>query len=201
MDSDVRREEALVELPAPAAARLDAAAEEVAPFAAAARFDELARFGAAVEAVTPFDAAVRLDAAVAVELFDAAVEEVTPFDAAVRLDAAVVVELFDAAVRLGAAVAVAPFGAAVRFGAAVAVARLDEAADAAARFGAAVRLGAVVAVVAVLGRSAVGDPCALRAGDPLSPCHPRRAISVPAPMAAATGHSSTPKAASTPSAP
>ncbi|WP_433510283.1 hypothetical protein ACQP2T_41300 [Nonomuraea sp. CA-143628] len=60
----------------------------------------------------------------------------------------------------------------------------------------------------VVARAVVGvDACVARAGVPLSlrcprrPSWPRRAISAPAPMAAATGQSSTPNAASAPSAP
>ncbi|WP_431899479.1 hypothetical protein [Nonomuraea sp. bgisy101] len=63
--------------------------------------------------------------------------------------------------------------------------------DAVALRGAAVRFPSPAAV----------DPRALRADAPPSSSRPRCAIIDPTPMAAATGHSSTPTAASTPSAP
>ncbi|MFD1931042.1 hypothetical protein ACFSKW_06070 [Nonomuraea mangrovi] len=62
--------------------------------------------------------------------------------------------------------------------------------------------GAAVEAVAVRFPSpAAVDPRALRADAPPSSSRPRCAIIDPTPMAAATGHSSTPTAASTPSAP
>ncbi|MEV0344680.1 hypothetical protein AB0H88_02860 [Nonomuraea sp. NPDC050680] len=130
--------------------------------------------------------------------------EAALFGVAVLLDVEVllgVAELLDVAALFCSVslFGVAAVAVAVRLRAPEAAARLRVVADVPRLRG--VEVVRVPEVVARPRAVAGGDACMPRAGVPLSPCWPRRAISAPAPMAAATGQSSTPNAASAPSAP